>query len=664
MSASLDHSPDHEPHLTPLQRLGQLLAESRGELAVLFVYTIITGIFALAVPLAAQSLVNTIAAGFLIQPLVVLTLLVLVGLLVAGGLRVVQLVLVERLQERVFARVALHLGSRIPRLRHSILAHAYAPELVNRFFDVLTVQKTMSKLLLDGLAAALQATVGLALIAFYNPLLLLFAFLVFVGFTFVASVLGIGGLRTSILESILKYRVAAWLEELARCQTSFKMSGDRSFILTQTDRLVPGYLAARREHFSVIFRQAIGNQLFQALAAAGTLGIGGWLVINRQLTLGQLVAAELIVVSVLAALDKLIRQAEQVFDLLTALDKIGHVTDLPVERDAGRELPSAAHGARVECRGVQFSYRDGVEVLTGLDLVIESGERVSLVGSSGAGKSTFAALLCGLEEPSHGAVRINGFDVRELTLPSLRETVSLVAHDDREIFEGTVEENVVLGRRWVTHEDVRWALELVQLQDEIARLPQGLKTSLMTGGRGLSHGQAQRLLIARAVVGRPQLLILDEAFTGIDEKTKLGILDALYADEHTWTIIDISHDAEVVMRSGTIHLLEAGRIQESGPPHLLALRFDSRFCTLFPDVRREKGGGGGAGRRGLLLDQIPGLGPARVAALEAAGVASVEALAALDPQTLRDLPGVGPHVAGRIRRFLQERGLASNSQSR
>ncbi|MFN3287475.1 MAG: PLP-dependent transferase, partial [Sphingomonadaceae bacterium] len=241
------------------------------------------------------------------------------------------------------------------------------------------------------------------------------------------------------------------------------------------------------------------------VASAGTLGIGGWLVINRQLTLGQLVAAELVIVSVLAATDKLIKQSEQVFDLLTALDKVGHVTDLPLERVDGRELQPGPGGAGLVCRGLRFSYQPGAEVLSGLDLRLAPGERISLVGLSGAGKSTLAALICGLEEPSHGTVEVNGMEVRSARLESLRRVVSLVG-DNHEIFAGTLEENLVVGRAHVTHEDIRRALEIAQLTEDLATLPHGTRTMLVSGGRNISHGQAQRLLIARAIVDRPQLL--------------------------------------------------------------------------------------------------------------------------------------------------------------
>jgi ABC-type bacteriocin/lantibiotic exporter with double-glycine peptidase domain len=576
------HDGDHSSHEIPVVRLIRLFSQERSDLWVLVTYTVIAGLMALAVPLATQALVNTIAAGVLVQPLIVLTVLVLIGMLCAGFLQLLRLVLVERLQQRVFARVALDIAERMVRVRTSSLRGEYAPELVNRFFDVLTLQKTLAKLLVDGLASALQAFVGLILLAVYSPLLLGFDVFVLLFIAFIIGILGWNGLTSSIDESAEKYKVADWLEELARCHTSLKMHGDRRYLIDRADNAVVRYILGRREHFKVFWRQSAGSYIFQALASAGVLAIGGWLVINRQLTLGQLVAAQIIVVSVLASLEKLVRQAEELFDLLTSMEKVGHVTDLPMEREGGHKLPETSEqGLPVVCRGVRFAYNPGDEVLAGLSLDLKPGDRVSLVGASGAGKSTLAALICGLEEPSHGTVEVGGIEVRAMDLSSLRRAVTLVGYTN-EIFNGTIEDNIRVGREHVTHQDIRWALEIAQLTDDIAQMPGGTSTLLVSAGQNLSRGQAQRLLIARAIAGRPRLLVLDEAFTGIDERTTMKILDAIYAPENVWTIIDISHEAEVVVRSNRIHVLADGRIVESGTAEKLAKKNNGEFAALFP----------------------------------------------------------------------------------
>jgi ABC-type multidrug transport system fused ATPase/permease subunit len=214
---------------------------------------------------------------------------------------------------------------------------------------------------------------------------------------------------------------------------------------------------------------------------------------------------------------------------------------------------------------------------------LEPGEHVSLVGESGVGKTTLVALLCGLHEPTQGLVQINGMDVRDVNLESLRRVVGLVS-DTNEIFAGTIEENLLLGRDYISHEDLQWALEFTQLSDEIAKFPHGLQTQIITDGRNLSRGQVQRLLIARAILSRPSLLILDEGFTGIDETDKLRILNKLYSKQYPWTIIDISHDPELVMRSEKVFVLAQGKIVESGSPAVLVNQANSEFRKIFPTL--------------------------------------------------------------------------------
>ncbi|MFM8394937.1 MAG: peptidase domain-containing ABC transporter, partial [Acidobacteriota bacterium] len=431
--------------------------------------------------------------------------------------------------------------------------------------------------------AALQVFIALVLMSFYSPYLLAFAIGLIIFIVFVVWVLGIGGLQSSIQESYRKYEVADWLEELARCHVSFKMNAAPNFSILKADNLVVGYVKSRRSHFRVLFRQAFGIYVFQAITSAGVLAIGGWLVINRELTLGQVVASEIVVVGALEGLEKLIRLMENYYDLLTGLDKVGHLTDMETERSKGRELPVNEEGARVTCRKVRFSYDSENEILASLDLSIEPGEHVSLVGKSGVGKSTLVQMFCGLHEPTHGLVQINGIDIRDLNLSSMRRSVSMVS-DTNEVFAGTIEENILMGRDYLSHGDLQWAIGVAQLNEELARFPRGLQTRLVSEGRNLSRGQLQRIMIARAIINRPQLLILDEGFTGVDEKDKLAILDSLFDSAYGWTIVDISHDPEIVSRTKKIHVMANGLIVESGSVKELLQRQDCELRRLFPTL--------------------------------------------------------------------------------
>ncbi len=570
-------------HLTPIERLFKLIKLERNDVFVLTSYTVIVGLVTLIVPVAMQALVNSIAAGVALQPLVVLSLLVFAGLLIGGVLQIMKLSVIERLQQRVFAQIALRLSHHIARVHSLALRGEYAPELVNRFFDVLTVQKALSKLLFDGLTAFVQAAVGLTLLAFSSTQLLWLNIGIIVVVLITMLLLGLGGLRSSLAESKAKYEVADWLEDIARCHVSLKIHGSRPYLEGRADQAVMKYLKARRNHFAVLIRQMAGYYLFTAIANAGLLATGGLLVVEGELGLGQLVAAQIIVTTVLASMEKLVRQSEQFFDLVTGLEKVGHVTDLEVEREDGRHLPDRATwtGAEVHVRNVAFSYGATERLLRGINLDLAPGDRVSLVGASGAGKSTLASLLCALEEPTHGVIEIDGIELRDANLWSLRKSVAMVGYEN-ELFDGSIEDNIVIGREWVSREDVRWAIEIAQLQDDIAALHDGPSTHVVSGGGNLSRGQVQRLLLARAIVERPRLLILDEAFTGIDERQTLMILDRIFDDKHPWTILNISHSAEVIVRTNTVHVLRDGVIIESGPPAVLSKSLEGGFSYLFP----------------------------------------------------------------------------------
>lgn len=539
------HAGGHgHPPPRPFVRLLHLLRPERRDIVTVVVFAAAVAVLSLATPIAVEALVNTVAFGVLLWPVLALAAMLAACLGLAAAIRAMQVFVVEYLQRRLFVRVVADYARRLPRLRPDGLDGRYGPELTNRFFDILGLQKSLAVLLIDGLALVVTAAVGLVVLAFYHPLLVAFDLMLVLFIAFILFVLGRGGVRTSLHESHVKYEVAGWLEELVRAPRAFKFAGGRHLALHRADHLAGEYVAARRAHFRVVWRQTLFALGLQVAASTVLLGVGGYLVINRGLTLGQLVASELIVTLVVASVAKLGKYAETFYDLLTSAEKLGLLTDLPAERDGGEELRPTAGGIAVRVRGVTAASGRPLPHLA--DWRVSPGEKVAVVGPHGSGKSTLFELVCGLREPDDGVVELDGVDVRGLALDALQRQVALVEGPD--VFAGTVAENVRVGRADLSPADVREALQLVGLLGTLHALPHGLDTPLSPVGSPLTPTQTLRLTVARAVAGRPRLLVLDGALDALDLRECPDLLPRLFAADAPWTLLVATSDPEVLRR--------------------------------------------------------------------------------------------------------------------
>ncbi|MBI1354206.1 MAG: ATP-binding cassette domain-containing protein [Acidobacteria bacterium] len=546
----------------PLPRLMALLQLERSELWVVVIYSIGIGLLSLVVPVAVQSVVNFIAFGSLLQPLVILTMFVLVALGFSAVMNAFRVFTVEIIQRRVFVRVTTDFAQRLVRAKSEAFDRLYGPELVNRFFDVVTVQKSAASLLMDGLTLVMQTTLGMLLLAVYHPLLLAFDTFLVMAMATIIFVLGRGAVPTAIKESKAKYAIAAWLEEIAGHATAFKSSSGATYALGRIDKMAKDYLEKRKAHFRVVMRQVIGSLALQAMASASLLGIGGFLVMQGQLTLGQLVAAELIVTTVVSGFSKVGKKLETYYDLLAALDKLGELIDLPLEREGTAHTTPKPGPATLQLIDVCVKASRGQPALDNVKLRIEAGERVGVTGPSGSGKSALAGALFGLRRPESGIALADGLDARDLSWMDLREEAALVG--DSDIIWDTIERNISMGRPNVGIEEAHQALAAVGLLDEVLTLPDGLQTTLSGDGAPLTTVQAVRLALARAIAGKPRLLILDAVLDGIGDRVlRDSIARMLFDRSAPWTLVCITNRPDLLALCDRVVRLERGRLSEA-----------------------------------------------------------------------------------------------------
>jgi ABC-type bacteriocin/lantibiotic exporter with double-glycine peptidase domain len=490
---------------------------------------------------------------------------VTLGTVLAGVLTIMQLSVTETIQQRIFTRSAFDFAYRIPRLKWEAIHGQYAPELVNRFFDTLTVQKGLPKILMDFSTSILQIFFGLLLLSFYHPFFIFFGLLLLGIVLLIIYLTGPQGLKTSLKESKYKYEVAYWLEELARSMGTFKLAGTSDLPMQKTDYLVNGYLDARKAHFRVLVTQFSSLVGFKAMVTMGLLILGSTLVINNDINLGQFVAAEIVIILVMSSVEKLILTMETIYDTLTALDKLGGFTDLDTELEEGIrfEQCDSGKGVEVELSGLSYRFPDAPNAtLDNLDLHIAAGEKICIAGYNSSGKSTLLHLIAGIYTHFTGSLSFNKIPYRNLDIVSLRAHIGdHISQED--IFRGTLLENITMGHEGVSLQDAIRAVEQVGLADFVKKLPNGYDTLLLPGGKNLPRNVISKIIFARCIASRPSLLAIEEPFDFLEKEDRERIARLLTSSPNC-TLVSVTDDPLLAAKCDRVIIMQEGRIVEEG----------------------------------------------------------------------------------------------------
>ncbi|MDA7803805.1 ATP-binding cassette domain-containing protein [Crocinitomix sp.] len=553
-------------HTRPIRRFWLLIKPDRREIRSVYLYSLVNGLVNLSLPVGIQAIINLIQGGQVNTSWIILIIFVLLGVALNGVLSISQMKIVEYLQQKIFTRAAFEFAFRIPRIKLEALYHHYAPELMNRFFDIISVQKGLSKMLMDFTTGSVQVIFGLVLLSLYHPFFIIFSMVLVVLIFAIFKITARRGMITSLQESKSKYKVAHWLEELARSNLTFKLAGETDLPLTKTDKEVGGYINYRQNHFKVLLQQFTLLVGFKVIVAAGLLIMGSILVMEQQMNIGQFVAAEIIIIMVLNAVEKLILSLETIYDVLTSLEKIAQVTDLELESTEGEKISDFCNesGLEVEMNHISFGYPSGPKlILNDINLKIKPGEKLLITGENNAGKSTLLHLLAGVYQPSQGFITYNGFAQGNLEVQNLRSVIGDCLMEEK-VFEGTVMENISMGRKKATKENVRWAVDRLGLNDFIKSLPEGYNTIIAPEGQRLSKGILDKILLARSIADRPKLLLIKDAFKSVRQNEKKEIIDFLLSGEQNWTLVVVSSDRYLAEKIDNIALLEDGHISARG----------------------------------------------------------------------------------------------------
>lgn len=525
--------------MTPIKRFWRLLSIYKIELRQIYAYAIFNGLVNLTLPLGIQAIINYIQTGELTSSWVVLVIFVLIGIATSGFLQVMQIRIVENIQQNLFARSAFEFAHRIPKITFLQLDRIHAPELVNRFFDTLTIQKGLPKILIDFSLAAFQIIFGLILLAIYSPYFIILGFALVLILWLIFVFTGPRGLSTSLKESKFKYQLAHWLEEVARVNRTFKLNASTGFHMKKTDKITESYLLSREKHFSVLINQFKLFVGFKVFVAAGLLILGSYLVFQEQMNIGQFVAAEIVILLIINSVEKVLRTIDTIYDVLTALEKIGYVTDLKLDHNWGTAKIENEEGLSISLTDLEFGFPDeNKPIFQGLSLDVPSNSKVLLKGKSGSGKTLLLQIIAGIHQIGDGELRIDDVPISSYHQEAFFNALGM-SFPTNQLFEGTFKENIVMGRD-ISDKDLRRTVEMLKLNEWFIRQPKGIDCFVDSGGRRLPRSVIQKLLIARMIVNRPQLILMEDPLQFVPHDEKIKIIDHLMSEEHRCTVIVIS----------------------------------------------------------------------------------------------------------------------------
>lgn len=546
--------------LSPWQRFIGLIKLERKDIFQIFYYAIFGGVVSLSLPLGIQSIINLIQGAQISTSWIILVIVVTLGVVFSGALQLMQLRIIETIQQRIFMRASFELSYRFPKIKMSELRNYYPPELANRFFDTLTIQKGLSKILIDVPTAILQILFALTLLSFYHPFFIVFGILllllIFIVFKFTAK----KGLETSLIESKNKYKVAHWIQEVARTVVSFKLSGKTNLAMFKNDELVSKYLDARESHFKILILQYSQMVGFKVIVTASLLLIGGALVLNQEMNIGQFVAAEIIILLVIASVEKLIIGLESFYDVLTSIEKIGQVVDKEIESQDG-EKPLFKKGLTIELDNVSYAVEDRKNlIIKNISFKLTPQSRVLIVGESGAGKSSLLRLISGIIEPTAGGIYVNNLSLGSLFLNHYRSQLGLSLSEETP-FEGTIRQNLIFGNDKINDEVIFDTLTIVGLSQFLKEQPNGLDTIIYPEGKQMSFTVSKKLILARAIIKQPKIMILEDPLDQFNLDETVRIIRYLTDAERPWSLIVVSNRKSWKTQCTRTITLEKGEIK-------------------------------------------------------------------------------------------------------
>lgn len=526
--------------LKSFKKLFAILKLDVKDISAIYMFAILAGLVQLSLPLGIQTIISLVIAGSISTSIVVLIILVVLGTFLFGLLQIRQMQVIERVEQKLFLRYSFDFTDRLPKLNVEKMDNYYLPELVNRFFEVISLQKGLEKLLLDLPTAAIQIILGIILLAFYHPVFIGFGIaLLLICFTII-RLTSLDGLTAALKASDYKYGIANWIEEIARTIKIFKYTKGTSIHINKSDHLIDGYLSARTSYFKILLTQSWTLVAFKVLITAGMLIVGTMLLVDQQINIGQFIAVDIVILTIMGSIEKFISNLEKLYDALTSVEKLSKITEAEQEESGTLMLEDKPMGVNIKFNNLTYAYNEN-KVLNNVNFNINTGDIIHLSGKSGSGKSTVLRLLTGAFKNFEGAIMVDNIPIGNYNLQSLRSLTGILLHDQN-VFNGTLYENLTMGNKEISNDELLTLAKLTGLSEFIETLPNGLDTYLAPQGNKLTLKIKRNIALCRALLGKHRLLLLESPFDHLTNKEELGLIDYIKKNKKSTVILTSSNN--------------------------------------------------------------------------------------------------------------------------
>ena len=542
-----------------LLKLHRLIMTDKRDAGSVYFFAIAGGLISLSLPLGIQTIISFVMAARLSTSIVILIAIVIVGVFLNGLMQVRQIQVIERIRQKIFTRYSLEFSHKIPQISPQEMDDYYLPEVVNRFFDIPALAKSIEKIMLDIPTSVIQILFGLIILSFYHPIFIAFGAFVLVALITIIRITSPKGFETNLAASNYKYETAGWLEEMARGIKTFKYSKGASLHMKKTDKLIGEYLESRTAHFKILTVQYWSLIVFKILIVASMLIAGTWLLLDQQINVGQFIAADIIIILIISSVEKLISTLDNVYDSLSSIEKISKITDSKIE-ESGNLPFDKNKGCTVIFKEVGFQYPNGNVALKAINFTALQNKIICFSGNSGSGRSTILRLLTGAYTGFTGNILLNDIPIKNYLLNDLRiNTGTLLA--DQDIFRGSILENLNMGNEHITMTEITTLAEITGLSSFIISEEKGYDTILDPMGKRISRHIKQKIKLIRALAGKPSLLLLEDPIMDLSATEKENVIRYL-KNSCNATVIVISNDEVIQKNSNEVYKLIDGNISQ------------------------------------------------------------------------------------------------------